>query len=280
MVNAYDFGKTLMHPLDEYIKMNVDRLTCDDVAQIYFGLRDCGLPDLVGTATNFTGVSEFLVFRSIFHLLGGHFAARQEKGRPLSFVDEARQLKIGHDIGSASIGLVTTIQAEPKETKERFLDLFWDYDPDTYLEVYKLTDKLDAVVRGVTQKSPAQALKAYGNVATQTALRYRPDIFVEHDGQLVAAAEIKINLQKGGATLEESVRDLRALRENHRRQSPDPKLAIIMFYRQLSEDQLRRFKQPWLNVLVLEDRSERFGVALTRVLGLDKFVTAEQEQSL
>jgi hypothetical protein len=58
--------------MDQHLKRNLHRLTCDNVREMYFGLFG-ELKRWRSTAANFTGFSEFLIFRLLYHTIGEEF---------------------------------------------------------------------------------------------------------------------------------------------------------------------------------------------------------------
>ena len=77
MVSSEGFNKDtpgvpFLSGLDKYLEDNWEKLTCNDIADIYFDFgRD--LKTYRGTSTNFVGLSELIVFRFLVHQLGGMF---------------------------------------------------------------------------------------------------------------------------------------------------------------------------------------------------------------
>ena len=82
----YQFSYGLLGQLDVYLKQNPE-LRCRDLLDLYYGLW-YSLKDYTGTSTNFVGLSEFLVFRSLHHRLGGEQVNASETGRTLCFQRE------------------------------------------------------------------------------------------------------------------------------------------------------------------------------------------------
>lgn len=66
------FGKQFLEEIDQYISTRYNKLTCDDIWNIYFQFFQ-DMKELKGNSNGFTGLSEYLLFRSIYHLLGGSF---------------------------------------------------------------------------------------------------------------------------------------------------------------------------------------------------------------
>ncbi len=61
-----------LEEVDQYISARYKTLTCDNICAIYFQFFQ-DMKALKGNSNGFTGLSEYLVFRSVYHLLGGSF---------------------------------------------------------------------------------------------------------------------------------------------------------------------------------------------------------------
>ncbi len=72
-------GRRFLEEVDAYIRDNVWTLTGADLHAVY---RDFfkDLKEFKGNANGFTGLSEYLVFRSLYHLLGGAFDRHRAPG--------------------------------------------------------------------------------------------------------------------------------------------------------------------------------------------------------
>lgn len=66
------FGRKFLEDIDQYISTRYDKLTCDDIWNIYFRFFE-DMKEFKGNSNGFTGLSEYLLFRSVYHLLGGSF---------------------------------------------------------------------------------------------------------------------------------------------------------------------------------------------------------------
>lgn len=60
--------------IDRHIAENLNKLTCNDIKEIYFSLFG-ELKRWRSSSSGFTGFSEFLVFRSLYHTIGETFKA-------------------------------------------------------------------------------------------------------------------------------------------------------------------------------------------------------------
>ncbi len=73
MVIAGDqIGRRFLKDTDEYLAANWKSITCDDMANLYYRFF-CDLKDYKGNANGFTGLSEYLLFRTLIHRFGGGF---------------------------------------------------------------------------------------------------------------------------------------------------------------------------------------------------------------
>jgi Holliday junction resolvase len=61
-----------LRDLDEFLRENLDNLTCSDINKMYSNFF-MELKDFKGNSNGFSGLSEYIIFRFIFHLLGGFF---------------------------------------------------------------------------------------------------------------------------------------------------------------------------------------------------------------
>jgi hypothetical protein len=69
---AQSFGTEFLRNLDDFIGQYWKQMKCRDVYQIYHQFWN-DLKDFRGTSTNFTGLTELILFRFITHQLGGAF---------------------------------------------------------------------------------------------------------------------------------------------------------------------------------------------------------------
>ncbi len=79
LVIARNIGKRYLDDLDTYLAQNLHRVTCNDIQEIYYKFFE-DLKEFKGNANGFTGLSELLVFRFLYHLLGGSFERRTVQG--------------------------------------------------------------------------------------------------------------------------------------------------------------------------------------------------------
>ena len=89
-------GRRFLESIDTLLKMNCNTLECNDIAEIYFKFFKT-LKQFRGNSSGFTGLSEFLVFRTLYHTLGGRFKGPMEKEMKRTwFIRD--NLKIGQGI--------------------------------------------------------------------------------------------------------------------------------------------------------------------------------------
>jgi hypothetical protein len=72
-------NRRFLEEIDYFIKENLRTLTCSQIYEFYFRFF-YDLKDFKGNSNGFTGLSEYLIFRSIFHLLGGSFSRKNAFG--------------------------------------------------------------------------------------------------------------------------------------------------------------------------------------------------------
>jgi len=75
IADALRIGTAFLKRLDIFLAANWQNLTCGQVYEIYRQFSN-DLKDLKGNATGFTGLSEFLILRVLYHQLGGNFEKR------------------------------------------------------------------------------------------------------------------------------------------------------------------------------------------------------------
>jgi hypothetical protein len=73
-----NIGRDFLEKIDNFIEKNLRTLTCAKIQEIYNGFFN-DLKELKGNSHGFTGLSEYLIFRSLFHLLGGRFEPSKHK---------------------------------------------------------------------------------------------------------------------------------------------------------------------------------------------------------
>lgn len=71
---AHEFCREWLNNIDRHIAENKNKLTCNDIKEIYFSLFG-ELKRWRSSSSGFTGFSEFLVFRSLYHTIGEIFNA-------------------------------------------------------------------------------------------------------------------------------------------------------------------------------------------------------------
>jgi len=87
-------GRAFLEEIDKYIEKNLNNLTCDDICKVYFDFfKD--LKEFKGNSNGFTGLSEYLLFRFLYHLLGGSFSKTQTTRDLYEFFQPNSNIKIG-----------------------------------------------------------------------------------------------------------------------------------------------------------------------------------------
>ena len=95
MIDIFDISRRCLEEMDKFIKKNYQTLRCSDVFDIYSQFRQ-SLKDFRGTSSGFTGLSEFLIFRFLYHQLGGSFKIHDVTNELKEFVSESyNNLRIG-----------------------------------------------------------------------------------------------------------------------------------------------------------------------------------------
>lgn len=91
---------TFLDGIDNYIKQHINTMTCDEVYEMYKYMFDV-LKKYRGSSNGFTGFSELILFRVVYHILGGDFILGDYRGsRHLKyFVSKDNKLWIGQNVG-------------------------------------------------------------------------------------------------------------------------------------------------------------------------------------
>jgi hypothetical protein len=74
-----NIGMRFLEEVDSYVKNNLWRLTCSQIYDFYYRFFD-DLKRFKGNSNGFTGLSEYLIFRTLYHLLGGSFEPKKAFG--------------------------------------------------------------------------------------------------------------------------------------------------------------------------------------------------------
>lgn len=91
----HDVGRDFLIGIDFYIKENLTNITCSDIHDCYFDFF-YDLKEFQGNSNGFTGLSEYLLFRFFYHLLGGSFTRIQKTEGLWEFVSDSG-IKIGQN---------------------------------------------------------------------------------------------------------------------------------------------------------------------------------------
>jgi len=96
MEDARTICNNFLTDLDGFLHDNIDYLTCSDVHDIYSDFfRD--LKDFKGNSSGFTGLSEYIIFRFILHLLGSSFVKVKKTDELYEFASKDGIYRIGQN---------------------------------------------------------------------------------------------------------------------------------------------------------------------------------------
>jgi hypothetical protein len=92
------FAASFLKSIDDYIKENLATLSGGDIYDMYIDLYN-EVKEYRGNFSGYTGYSELLVFRFIYHLLGGGFEAKDRQGSDVKvFKKKDQDLYIGQSV--------------------------------------------------------------------------------------------------------------------------------------------------------------------------------------
>jgi hypothetical protein len=97
MNNAREICNNFLRDLDIFIANNLNSLTCADIYNIYSNFYQ-DLKQFKGNSSGFTGLSEYLIFRIFYHLLGGNFKPTQITHDLYDFRSINNKIRIGQNI--------------------------------------------------------------------------------------------------------------------------------------------------------------------------------------
>src|SRR5574341_84731 len=95
-----NMGRRFLEEIDSYIKKYLRTWTCSQVHEFYFRFF-YDLKEFKGNSNGFTGLSEYLIFRSLYHLLGGSFNRKNISGSNWIYEFEStinNRMRIGQGI--------------------------------------------------------------------------------------------------------------------------------------------------------------------------------------
>ena len=98
-VSPSNIGRRFLEEIDRYLEINRHNLRCADIHNIYSQFfKD--LKEFKGNSNGFTGLSEYLVFRFLYHVLGGRFDRRRVPNSSdlWEFVSQFGDLRIGQSV--------------------------------------------------------------------------------------------------------------------------------------------------------------------------------------
>ena len=100
-----NWGKILdefLQNFDDYIKQHVETITCGEIHKMYTDFFE-KIKDYRGNSSGFTGFSELILFRVIYHIIGGNFILETRKYPESTglkyFVSKNNKFSIGQNIG-------------------------------------------------------------------------------------------------------------------------------------------------------------------------------------
>jgi len=73
--DAHELCREWLNNIDKLIAENINKLTCNDIKEIYYFSLFGELKKWRSSSSGFTGFSEFLIFRSLYHSIGEIFEA-------------------------------------------------------------------------------------------------------------------------------------------------------------------------------------------------------------
>ncbi len=93
-----EISRDFLSGLDTYLKENWQNLTCAEISEIYFQFFRL-LKEFKGNACGFTGLSELIIFRFLFHLLASSFHRREITPDLSEFISNSNEnLRIGQSL--------------------------------------------------------------------------------------------------------------------------------------------------------------------------------------
>lgn len=97
MCEGQKICRSFLDDLDVFLADNLDELACSDIYDIYSDFYSY-LKVFKSNSSGFTGLSEFLIFRIIYHLLGGSFNKVQISKDLIAFESDDGTYHIGQSI--------------------------------------------------------------------------------------------------------------------------------------------------------------------------------------
>jgi hypothetical protein len=89
-IAAHKISQEWLRKIDEHLALNLDKLTCDNIREMYFALFG-ELKRWRSSSSGFTGFSEFLIFRILYNMIGEDFRPEETGdlgGAPILFKSE------------------------------------------------------------------------------------------------------------------------------------------------------------------------------------------------
>lgn len=93
-----NIGKKFLEDTETYLRRNIHRLRCNDIHNAYSGFFDV-LKEFKGNSNGFTGLSEYLIFRFLYYLMGTFDRERVHWSTGFQFVSKSdRNFRIGQSL--------------------------------------------------------------------------------------------------------------------------------------------------------------------------------------
>jgi len=196
---AHELCREWFDNIDGHIAENINKLTCNDIKEIYYFSLFGELKRWRSSSSGFTGFSEFLVFRSLYHVIGEIFTA-VETGDiatdPIIFRSE--NYEIGQNV-------------------QRKLD---------------------------------------GNKRT-------PDIYVEHNGELISIIQIKLVTGGGKNQITREIETFKLFKKSY----PDIRGLFIVFIKEsFTKDKEQRLRNVGYQTVILEDNKTPISSILSKAI--------------
>ena len=90
-------ARQFLQEADRYVRRNLRRITCADIWKMYNDLY-LDLKEFQGSSNGFTGFSEYLIFRFLYHVMGGRFVRNRITWDLWEFASKTdRRIRIRHN---------------------------------------------------------------------------------------------------------------------------------------------------------------------------------------
>ncbi|HEC75936.1 MAG TPA: hypothetical protein ENI33_01600 [Thermoplasmatales archaeon] len=136
--NIPNIGRKFLTDIDEYLKESRQKLTCDDIYEIYNQFFH-DLKEFKGNSSGFYGLSEYLIFRMLYNLLIDH-SGPFKRSETACNLWENNKFRIGQS-SRVTVG------------NKR-------YRPD--IVVYNKSDELIAVIHSISESKKFRKINSLG----------------------------------------------------------------------------------------------------------------------